>query len=308
MLKQRSNRTHSIAAATLASAALFLGAAACGSSDTTTDAGSTGTPKPVSTLLPESVQKARTLTIATDAQLPPNNFIGPDGKSIIGVSVDLGNAVAKELGVKATFVNTKFASLISGLQAGRYDIAMSGITDTAERQKQVDFVDFIKSGQVFIVRKGNPGKVDSQEAMCGKTLSLVTGTISVDLAEAQSAKCTQAGKQKVTILKFPTAADALLQLTNGRADANIANVGKAGYQAKKSGGMLEVAGQPFAPSYDAVAVKKGDKEMIAALQYGFDQIIQDGTYRKILEKWGIEQSAVDKVVVNEGASPQGSTN
>jgi polar amino acid transport system substrate-binding protein len=144
--------------------------------------------------------------------------------------------------------------------------------------------------------------------MCGKTLSLVTGTISVDLAEAQSAKCTQAGKQKVTILKFPTAADALLQLTNGRAVANIANLGKAAYQAKKSGGTLEVAGAPFASSYDAVAVKKGDKEMIAALQYGFDQIIQDGTYRKILEKWDIEQSAVDKVVVNGGASLQGSTN
>ena len=308
MLKQRSNRTHSIAAATLASAALLLGAVACGSSDPTTDAGSTGAPKPVSTLLPESVQKEGTLTIATDPQLPPNDFIGPDGKSIIGVSVDIGNAVARELGVKAKFVNTKFASLISGLQAGRYDIAMSGITDTAERQKQVDFVDFIKSGQVFIVRKGNPSKVDSQEAMCGKTLSLVTGTISVDLAEAQSAKCTQAGMQKVTILKFPTAADALLQLTNGRAVANIANLGKAAYQAKKSGGALEVAGKPFASSYDAVAVKKGDKEMTAALQYGFDQIIQNGTYRKILKKWDIEQSAVDKVVVKEGASPQGSTN
>lgn len=307
MLRQRSTRTHSIAAAALVSAALLLGAAACGSSDATSDASSAGTPSPASTLLPESVQKAGTLTIATDAQLPPNNFVGPDGKTIIGVSVDMGNALAKELGVKAEFVNTKFASLISGLQAGRYDVAMSGITDTAERQKQVDFVDFIESGQVFIVPKGNPGKVDSQEAMCGKTLSLVTGTISVDLAEAQSAKCTGAGQKPVEILKFPTVADALLQLTNGRADANIANLGKAAYQAKESGGKLEVAGTPFASSYDAVAVKKGDKEMIAALQYAFGQIIEDGTYQKILEKWDVEQSAVDKVVVNEGDSLERST-
>ncbi|SIM54398.1 ABC transporter substrate-binding protein [Micromonospora cremea] len=307
MPNQRPKRTYSIATATLASAALLLGAAACGSTDQTTDASSTGTPGPVSTLLPESVQEAGTLTIATDAQLPPNNFVGPDGKTIIGVSVDMGNAVAKALGVKATFVNTKFASLITGLQAGRYDIAMSGITDTAERQKQVDFVDFIESGQVFIVPKGNPGKVDSQDAMCGKTLSLVTGTISVDLAEAQSAKCVQAGQEQVTILKFPTVADALLQLTNGRADANIANLGKAAYQSKESGGKLEVAGKPFATSYDAVAVKKGDKEMIAALQYGFDKIIKDGTYQKILEKWDVQDSAVDKVVVNGGDSLEGST-
>jgi len=299
MLIQRSHRNYSVVAMALAGVVLFFGSTACGAAKV--PAGSSAAkkaPNPVSSLLPDKIQKAGTLTIATDAQLPPNNFIGPDGKSIIGVSIDMGNALSKVLGVKVEFINTKFASLISGLQAGRYDIAMSGITDTVEREKQVDFVDFIKSGQVFIVPRNNPGKVTSREALCGKTLSLVTGTISVDLAKEQSTKCTKAGNPPVKILQFPTAADALLQLQNGRADANIANLGKAAYQSKQSNGKLEMAGAPFATSYDAVAVPKGDRKMIAAMEYAFGQIIENRTYQEILDKWGVEQSAVEKVVVN----------
>lgn len=259
---------------------------------------SSDSPDSIGALLPQRIQDAGKLVIATDAQLPPNNFIGPDGKTIIGVSIDMGNAIAEALGVEAEFINTKFASIIPGLQAERYDIAMSGITDTLEREKQVDFIDFIESGQVFIVPSGNPGEVDSLETLCGKTASLIAGTISVDIATEASEQCTNDNKAAVKILTFPTAADALLQLQNGRADANIANIGKAAYQSQESGGKLEVAGDPFRPSYDAVAVPKGDTELIAALQAAFESIMADGQYQAVLAKWEVEASGMDKTVVN----------
>jgi polar amino acid transport system substrate-binding protein len=268
-----------------------------------TDAGSDSAAKPgattsASTMLPKSIQESGVLTIATDAELPPNNFMAEDGKTMQGVSIDIGNALAEALGVKPKFVNTKFAALLTGLQGERFDIAISGLGDTLERQKIVDFVDFLYSGQVFLVPEGNPGNVTSLDTLCGKRASLITGTISVDLANQASKDCVAKGQPAIKIANFPAAADAILQLENGRADANITDMGKAAYQASQSGGKLEVAGDKFAPTYGGVGVRKGDKEMTDSLQWAFGEIMKNGKYQAALKKWGVEQSAMDEVVLN----------
>ncbi len=82
--------------------------------------------------------------MATEAQYAPNEFIAPDGHTIIGMDPDLVTALAEVMGLKAKFVNANFETIIPGLAAGRYDLGASSFTDTKEREKTVDFVDLLQ--------------------------------------------------------------------------------------------------------------------------------------------------------------------
>ena len=274
---------------------------------TTPGSSSESSPSPENSIvaaapLPESIQKAGEITIATDGSLPPNNFVGPDGVTLQGVSVDMGNALAKVLGVKANFVNTKFASIITGIQAGKYDVAISGMADTEEREKQVDFVDFIASGEIFLVPKGNPANVTSLDTVCGKRASLIAGTISVDITKQASEACVKNGKNPVTISVFPDAPTVVLQLQNSRSDFNITAAGKAAYQAQQLHGEVEVAGTMFNNQYNGVAIRKESPELVKAVQWAFDQIMKSGEYAAILKKWDVEEAQIDQLAFNGAAA------
>lgn len=249
-------------------------------------------------LLPASIKSAGNITVATDAEYPPNNFVASDGETIIGISPALAHAIGKVLGIKVKMVNTRFASIIPGLKAGRYDMAMSGINDTLKREKKVDFVDYIKVGQQLIVQGGNPDHINSLKDLCGKTVALAKGTVSVGISRHQSAKCKQSGEQPVNILLFPTAAQALLQVRSGRAVANIADSTKVGYVSAHSHGKLQPAGSMFSSAYQGIAVPKGHPKFLKALQAALNAMIANGEYKAILTKWHVAQSGVDKARIN----------
>ena len=110
----------------------------------------------LSAMLPASIKSSGTINIATDASYAPNEFFDTDGKTIIGMDVDLGNAIAQKLGVKANFQNVTFDNIIPGLAGGKYDLGMSSFTDTKEREQTVDFVTYFSAGESLIVAAGNP--------------------------------------------------------------------------------------------------------------------------------------------------------
>lgn len=251
-----------------------------------------------SQLLPKSIRSSGVLTVATDPRFPPNTFYDTDGKTIIGINPDIAAAMARVLHLKLKLVPTSFAALIPGLQSGKYDIAMSGISDTAVREKKVDFVDYANNGQSFIVPVGNPGKIEKPEDICGKSLALVEGTISVSIAKKQSELCVSGGKKAVNIMLFPSAPQAVLQLQTGRAQANIANHNKGVLIAKKSHGKLEVTNYIFDSSYEGIALAKGQPELLKALHGALTELWGNGEYHAIMKKWGSEATAINAPVIN----------
>jgi polar amino acid transport system substrate-binding protein len=102
--------------------------------------------------LPAAVKSAGVLNIAADASYAPNEFFDTDGKTIIGMDVDLGNAIAAKLGVKANFENVTFDSIIPGMVAGKYDLGMSSFTDTKAREATVNFVTYFSAGESLLRR------------------------------------------------------------------------------------------------------------------------------------------------------------
>jgi len=254
--------------------------------------------------LPDAIKSSGVIHAVIDPGFPVNNYYDTDGKTVIGVSPDLLEAVGQVLGVKIQISTAKLATIIPALQAGRFDMAGMVLTDSAAREAQVDLIDFEQAGQELLVQKGNPSQLSTMEDTCGHTIAVAEGGHPVALLTKQSASCTAAGKKAVTIKQFPDVNQAILAVQNNRADATITDFTKSAYEVGHSKGTLEQAGDPFAPSKAGWAVPK-NSPLTPALSDAIDALIQDGTYASILAKWQIAQAKVSKAVVNGAGASAG---
>ncbi|MBP0616141.1 ABC transporter substrate-binding protein [Jiella mangrovi] len=250
--------------------------------------------------LPEEIRSAKTLTIGGETTLAPYLF-RKDGK-ITGIEADFMQALEKVLDIKIKVINTGFSSMVIGLLSHRIDVAMSDFSDTVEREKQVDFVDYTKTGQMLVVAKGNPLKIHSLADLCGHVAAGPKGSLSVQLAEQQSAKCEEEGKPKVDVKTYPSGADTYLALQTGRVDTTGIDYAIAAHQVEASDGKLELAGELFAKGYHGAALPKDDGKLRDALLKAFQSIYAQGATEKILAKWNVSQMQMDAPAINATGS------
>ena len=232
--------------------------------------------------------KDGTLTAGSDIAYAPIEYLDETTNQPVGLDIDLANAMAKKLGVEVKFENGTFEGLLPALDAKRYDVIWSAMTVKPERTAVVDFVEYFNAGSGIIVKKGNPGNIQSADDFCGKKVAVQEGTVQVDTLDAQSTKCKAANKDGVTILKFGTDPEAVQALNAGQADAEIADFPVAAYSAQQSNGSLEVLTNQIEPGQYGIAVRKSSTALKQALQKAFDAIKADGTYDQILAKWNLQ--------------------
>lgn len=250
----------------------------------------------------KSVLDKGQLVIATDAAYPPAESIDKTTGKVVGFEPDLMNAMAKKLGLTVKYVNLDFGGLLTGVSAGRYDAAMSSISDTKLREKTVDFVDYASVGNGLLLQGGNPKGIQGMSDLCGKRLSSEPGSVATEYATAESRRCLAAGKQPIAILQFPSAAQAQLQLSAGRVDAIVHDFPLAQYIANNSGGKFSVASKQFLPGPSGIAVSKRNTATSQALLYALKAIMSDGTYAKILQKWNLNDIAINSAGVNQAVN------
>jgi polar amino acid transport system substrate-binding protein len=249
-------------------------------------------------LVPAEIKAKGTLNFATDASYAPNEFIDADGKTIIGMDVDLGNAIAERLGLKTSWVNVDFDSIIIGLAGGKYDIGMSSFTDTKEREQTVDFVTYLTAGTSLLVAKGNPSGLAGPDDMCGHKIAVEKGTTQEADIAAKSKECTDAGKAKVTAVALPDQNAASLAVQSGRADATLADSPVAEYEAALPDAKFEVAGKSYDDAPYGIAIPKSSGALKDAILAALKELIADGTYGKILAKWNVGDGAISTPVIN----------
>jgi polar amino acid transport system substrate-binding protein len=285
-----------------ASLVVALAIAGCGSSSKSSTGTTSGTATvvsiPVATTdatiagqVPAAIKSKGTLEVGTEAQYAPNEFVAPDGHTIIGMDPDLVTALAKVMGLKASFHNATFESIIPGIQAGRYDLGASSFTDTKEREKSVDFVTYFQAGISFYAKTASPVSVTSVGQLCGKTVALEKGTTEQEEAEKQNKECPKEGKPSVTVLSFPGQNPVNLAVASGRAELGMADSPVVEYQIEQAHGQFKLLCKcyGFAPYGLAVAKNSGLAEpMLAALK----KLMAEGIYTKILTKWGIQSGAI----------------
>ena len=256
---------------------------------------SSGANADVAKLVPAALKSKGTLTVAADATYAPNEFIGPDGHTVIGMDADLSKALAAVMGLKANVVNATFDTIIPGLGAGKYDMGASSFTDTKEREKSVDFVDYFIAGESFITKASGGTSIGSISDICGKTVAVEKGTTEETDAGTQSKKCQSAGKPAVKVLSFSDQSQANLALSSGRADLGFLDSPIAEYQVKQSGGQFKLIGASYANAPYGLALPKNGAApaVLAALKV----LMENGQYSMILSHWGLGSGAIGSAQV-----------
>ncbi len=245
--------------------------------------------------LPASIQKSKTIVVGTDASYAPNEFFAGDGKTIQGADVDLFDAVAAKLGVKADYRNANFDSIILGVTSGKYDIGISSFTINADRMKQVNMISYYRAGTQWVTTKGNPKNVSPDNA-CGRTVAVQRATVQ-DTADlpARQKKC---GSNKIKVLRFNGQDQATAAVVSGRADAMLADSPVSLYAVKKAGGKLALLGKVYDAAPYGYVVPKDELQFAQVLADALKAVKQDGSYDKALAKWGIRSGAISDFTVN----------
>jgi polar amino acid transport system substrate-binding protein len=287
-----------------------LAIAGCGSSNSTTSTSGTSTGSSIPTAsanaaiaaqVPAAIKSKGTLNVAAEAQYAPNEFLAPDGHTIIGMDADLMKALAEVMGLKVKLINANFETIIPGLASGRYDLGASSFTDTREREKTVDFVTYYSAGISFYAKSSsNPG-VTKLADLCGKTVAVEKGTVEEEGASEQSKTCTKEGKKAVNVLSFPGQNPVNLAIASGRAEVGMVDSPVAAYQIKQTGGQFKLVGESYNFKPYGIAIPKRSG-MAAPILAALKQLMSNGTYGRILAKWGIESGAISNPKINGAIS------
>ncbi|MGX1548984.1 ABC transporter substrate-binding protein [Streptomyces adustus] len=303
-------RLAAVGAIAVAGALLLTG---CGDQTKTngSGSGSTAASAPLADKLPQAIRDAGVIKVGSDIAYAPVEFKDSSGKTV-GIDPDLADAMGKQLGVKFDFENGTFDTLITGLRSKRYDIAMSAMTDTKDRQEGidsdtgkkvgegVDFVDYFTAGVSIYTPKGKDQGIKTWADLCGKKLVVQRGTVSEDLAKAESKKC--AGGKTIALQSFDNDQQAQTRLRAGGADAGSSDFPVAAYAVKTSGGGndFQIVGEQVEAAPYGIAVAKSNTQLRDAIQAALDAIIKNGEYGKIIQKWGVDAGAVTSAAVNGG--------
>ncbi|MHB9755292.1 ABC transporter substrate-binding protein [Streptomyces sp. BYX5S] len=307
----RSTSRHLVVAA--ASTALVCLLGACDSASDTTDAKAPASLKiagvtvkksaELHAALPDAIKKSGTVRVATDVPYAPFEMFVKEGESeLTGLDYDLGQALGARLGVRFAFTPQKFDGIVPAIQAGKFDAAMSAITDNKERQQVVDFVDYSQSGSGILVAKGNPKQITNLDGLCGRKVAVQAATNQLKLLKAHQKEC---GGKKIDIQTFPKDSDAQLALRSGKVDAEVLTKPAAGWTAKTAdaGKTFELVEDAQAPggynaSPNGIAISKKLPQLTDAVQKALQSLIDDGTVKKIYAKYGVASIALETATKN----------
>lgn len=237
----------------------------------------------------------KTLVTAIQYDWQPLSF-KDDNSQPTGYFYDIAVAAAARLGAKVEVTSGDFAAVIPAIQSGKFALA-AGLDATPERQQVVDIASTVKAGYRLIVLQHSALNERSTLAdLCGKTVALLASHPSTRTLEAQSEHCVAAGKNPITVSQFPDRGATWLALRSGRADATLGYTGENGWLLQNQTDLKSV-GPVFDTTYAGIPVSKSS----AAAKYwaeAINQLIADGTYQKILEKYHVEDVAIGRSVVN----------
>ncbi|WP_411698972.1 ABC transporter substrate-binding protein [Conyzicola sp.] len=254
-------------------------------------------------MVPENVRAEGVLDVATINDYPPFAYTGDDG-SLQGFDIDMVTAIADQLSLDVSFAPVAFETIIPSVQNGRYDMGAAGIGDLVERQNAVDFVDAYRTVVGFMVPAGNPGGLTATSDLCGLSMIAGAGAVEIGVIEGLSADCEAEGKQPIGLQVFADTTTEMLALAGGRADAVPYDVAVAAYIAGTEYEGVELSDRVLdeAATLSGYAFSKQNTELTAAVQSAINEMIDDGSYQAIFDKWGVGDTELDEATINGATS------
>lgn len=263
--------------------------------------------KELQAMFPDSIRRSGVLRIGLNSPQPPFVMNDPKGgQEFQGVDADLARAVAEKAGLKVEFRNLAFSGLLAALQANQVDALWSGLLPSKDRLAVANFVVYFRNPFGILVAAGNPKKIQGVSDLCGLNVARVEGsTPPAMIIEERQAVCKARGKEPIKVTVYPNAVTCQLAIKSGQADAMVGAGAASAYVAKTVDN-----GRTFAHVVDkeglggtvyfadGVAVPTANKQLLDAIQAGVQKIIDDGSYMKVLEKYGQQEFAITKATIN----------
>jgi polar amino acid transport system substrate-binding protein len=235
------------------------------------------------------------LVAATNATIPPYQFIDQSGK-LQGLRIELGEEIARRLGVRIEWVNVGFETHIPGLQSGRWDASITGMFLTPERAKILYLIPYELQAISISVPKGNPGKIASPRDLAGKRVAVEIGGYEFRQISRINDEQKGAGLAAMEIRTFSTFADAYQALRAGQVEGVVSvDVTAKFYQDR---GDFERAVSGLAGSPATLAFRSRD--VASAVLRVLNEMRQDGSYDRLLDKWGAAKMPADKPLELKG--------
>ncbi|CUR56808.1 exported hypothetical protein [metagenome] len=286
--------------------AVLAATAACGDSEPSSpDDAPTSTA--LTQLLPEEMQSAGEIVFGNSPPYPPFSII--DGDDHSGLDIELGNALAEELGVNARWEFYQWEQIKPALDTQRVDVVISATSDQPTRHEDEWNVDYLKDGPVFLA----PAELAKEKGwtratdLCGETVSYQTGGTQYDdyLKQFNETECEGAGLPALKTLDSVDSSAQFLNIETGRAVALWESVTVLGYRANvmEPGkyvilGMGDDGKQPYFETRLALHLLKPQVEAKDALVAAMEALIENGKYGEILKKYGLDIAALNEVTVN----------
>lgn len=260
--------------------------------------GPPGSVPAIAATVPGEIRDTGKLVIGVNVPYAPNEFKNSAG-DIVGFDVDLMNAVARTLGLTPEYRETEFDQIIPSVQSGAYDIGMSSVTDTAERQKAVDFVTYFEAGTLWAQRAGQTVRPD---AACGLRVGVAASVLQETVEiPAKSDQCVAAGLAPIEKVVYHRQDDVTAALIAGDIAAMSADSPVTGFAIKLSGGSLVPAGEVFDAAPYGWPVAKGSA-LAQSLMQALQHLISTGEYKTIATMWGVEKGMIPEPALNGAVS------
>jgi polar amino acid transport system substrate-binding protein len=250
--------------------------------------------------LPDAIKQAGELRLTVNSTYAPMEYRDPATNELSGLDIDLANAIAKRLGLKIVWSETPFAELIPSLQTKRADFIISGISDRGSRRETADFIDYLSTGPQFFVLTEDAAKIAID--LCGRKVGTTRSTsFPAEIEKWSKQNCEAGSKPAIQYVPGENSIDVRNQLKQGRIDAAVQGSETLPYAQQQEAGKYRVVGEPLSTGYQGIMFRKDDAALREVVTQQLAAMIADGSYKSILDKYGLGANAVPQPMMNAAA-------
>ena len=253
--------------------------------------------------LPDRIKSAGKIIVATQPNYPPIAFKDPATNKLSGFDIEIGEAIAKELGVTVEWQETAFAQMLPSLQTGRVDMVMAGMSDLPARRETVDFVDYMVSGAQFYTVTAFAGTIKTPEDLCGKTVGASRATNwPRQIGEWSATNCVAKGKPAITVVGTEGSVDARTQLKTQRLQGGVQGSETMSHFQQLEPNTYIALGKPFTRSLTGIPFAKTAEgtQLREAVKGALERLQANGAYDALIKKYSLLDNALKPIVINQG--------
>ncbi|KAB5625450.1 ABC transporter substrate-binding protein [Pseudomonas putida] len=244
------------------------------------------------------------LTIGSDLTYPPYTYL--DQGKPAGFDPEFMTLLGQHLKLAPQFQDTRFANLVMGVNARRFDVVASALYVTPERAAQVDFLPYLKSGASLMVRADDSFRPQMPQDLCGKRIGSIKGGSWIPKLMALSkSHCEANGQAPIDSREFPTSPEAAQALLAKAVDVQFEDAAVAAITADKLKGRVVISSHELIyPVVIGLAVRKGNDALLAELRQGFEAMKHSGEYQTLLSRYNLGEPSPAEVAQALGQNPQ----